>query len=1002
MPDRLRKWVRGLRLENRPSSRGSPSVPASNPPPPEPPSASEPPDIDPKATSPANAAIDNLTVALGLVQQVANIVREVPFIAPAAALMAEILEVYKVAKATGDKRDVLLANIVELTRDLCGTILRMEATNHVDLIGRLKVDIEGYTALLARASLFIKRYDTQGVVKHLAARNELGSEILALNRELDSFGARFRTNRLVDLALNQSVNTRTLDRVHDMVLEEKLEKWLACPDMKQKQLETLELRHKGTGHWLLEGHKFIQWQDNPGSLWIWGPLISELVDDKRGFKDLANSYSPPVIAFFYFDFKDKQGQAVDSALRRIILQLSAQSPNPSKTLEEHYKLKSGGQTLPTYQELQKILEALLMELGHTYIILDALDECQEGDQRRLVDFISALRKWTQTPLHLLLTSQPRRVFAERLPGITYIELGSDLAQEDIRIFVESELQRLGPWASRAADRVVSKSNGMFRMAACLIVDISRCPWEDELDKTLDNFPDDLFGIYDRFLQGIRPEHILYAEAALRWLVFSRKPLALHELSDAIAFDFSDPTQYIYKPSRRERNAVMIPRWLEGLVTINYDYVVLAHSSVQDYLLSTRFTSKFGWDFSAGLSHTFLAQTCIGYLLYFADDPLKEEELQSYPLVQYAADLWCHHLLHSHDRTLLFDGAMRLLEDGSKQYNTLNRAASQSCTSPLHLCCEEGYIQGVRRLLETGANINLQSQIGNLLQVASWQGHIDIVCLLLESGADVNTTSGEEGTALQAASWQGYTEIVRLLLENGAPVNATGGRYGLALQAATRGGYLEIVSLLLEAGADVNGVDGSHGSALEAACRRGHTEIDAEIGGGYEKKENFCREHQQNILRLSTQKVVIQTVEWIDAIDFIGTNAYSKNGGTIATTEARSACRSPKRIGGKERPCATPRVRSADKLLEGPPLFPRPAKLERRQPAHCPGMAREDTTSRALRDTASARAPGDAARPPWTDPGPRTRMRSKKERACIGEKRRGKKGTAGKPAGVPWI
>ncbi|KAJ6586258.1 hypothetical protein DFH09DRAFT_1028501 [Mycena vulgaris] len=657
----------------------------------------------------------------------------------------------------------------------------------------------------------------------------------ALNRELDSFGARFRTNRLVDLALNQSVNTRTLDRVHDMVLEEKLEKWLACPEMKQKQVETLELRHEGTGDWLLEGDEFIQWQDNPGLLWIRGPsgsgksvlsstIISELVDDQRGLKDLANACPPPAIAFFYFDFKEKQGQAIDRALRRIILQLSAQSPNPYKTLKEQYKSKSSGQTLPTYRELQNILEKLLLELSRTYIILDALDECEERDQRRLVDFVSALRKWTQTPVHLLLTSQPRRIFTEGFAGVTCIELEFDLTQGDIRLFVESEIQSLEPWANHATDRVVSKSKGMFRMAACLIVEISHCSWEHELDKTLDNLPNDLFGIYDRFLQSIRPEHLPYAQAALRWLIFSGQKLTLAQLADAIAFDFSNPAHCIYEPSRREGNTVEIPRWLAGLATFTGYSVVLAHASVQDYLLSTWLTTKFGCDFSAGLSHTFIAQTCIGYLLHFADHPLEEDGLRSYPLVEYAADLWCHHLLHSHDRTVLFDGAMHLLEDGTEPYKALNRVGWHPHASPLHLCCEEGYIEGVRRLLETGADINLQSQIGNPLQVASWQGHTDIVHLLLEKGADVNATSVLYGTALQGASNQGHIESVCLLLENGANVNAAGGRHGSALQAASQYGHTETVQFLLENGAEVNTPDGFYGGALPAASRSGHIKI----------------------------------------------------------------------------------------------------------------------------------------------------------------------------------
>ncbi|KAJ6586291.1 ankyrin repeat-containing domain protein [Mycena vulgaris] len=834
MPDRFKKWVRGLRPESRPSSRASASVPISNLPQPEPPSASETPGVDPGpiATSAASATIDNLTVALGLVQQVVNIVQKVPFIAPAAALMAELLKVYKEIKDADEKRDVLLSNITELTHDLCGTILRMEATNQVELIGRLKMDIETYAALLARGSRFIKQYNTQGVAKHVAARNELGSEMSALNRELELFGARFRTNRLVDLALNQSVNARTLDRVHDMVLKEKLEEWLACPDMRQKQLKTLELRHEGTGHWLLESDEFIQWQDNPGSLWIRGPsgagksvlsstVISELVDDKQGFKGLMNSRPPPAIAFFYFDFKNRQSQAVDSALRRIILQLSAQSPNPYRALEEQYKSKSNGQTLPTYQELQTILESLLMELGRTYIVLDVLDECQEGDQRRLVDFVSALRKWTRTPLHLLLTSQPRRIFTEAFGDVTCIELESDLTQEDIRLFVESELQRLEPWAQCTADLVVSKSNGMFRMAACLIVEIFHCPWEDELEKTLENLPEDLFGIYDRFMQAIRPEHLLYTQAALRWLVFSQEELSPDELADTVAFDFSDPTHYIYKPSRREGNTITIPRWLEGLATFTGYSVVLAHSSVRDYLMSTRFTDEFGYNFSAGLSHTFIAQTCIGYFLYFSDHSLGKEGLLGYPLAQYVATHWCHHLLHSHDRTMLFGGAMRLLEDGTELYKVLKQAVWNPHASPLHLCCEEGYIEGVRKLLETGANVNLPSQKGSPLQVASSQGHTDLVHLLLENGADVNATSGPfEETALQAASWRGHKKIVHLLLENGADVHASG---GAALQAASRHGRTKIVRLLFEKGADVNTGGGYNGSALQAASWYGHTE-----------------------------------------------------------------------------------------------------------------------------------------------------------------------------------
>jgi hypothetical protein len=52
---------------------------------------------DPAKSQPkSDLVVDNLTVTLALVQQVANIIKKVPWIAPVAALMSELLEAYKV------------------------------------------------------------------------------------------------------------------------------------------------------------------------------------------------------------------------------------------------------------------------------------------------------------------------------------------------------------------------------------------------------------------------------------------------------------------------------------------------------------------------------------------------------------------------------------------------------------------------------------------------------------------------------------------------------------------------------------------------------------------------------------------------------------------------------------------------------------------------------------------------------------------------------------------
>jgi hypothetical protein len=188
-------------------------------------------------------------------------------------------------------------------------------------------------------------------------------------------------------------------------------------------------------------------------------VIRQLFADEKLFKTEDKSSPAPAIAFFYFDFRDKKCQSVEIALRRIILQLSSQSPYPYKTLDEEY-----GQRLPSYEDLHRILQKLLRELRRTYIVLDALDECDDFDQ--VVDLVLTLRKWTDTPLHFLITSQTRQIFTNRFKAIPRIALGFDVTQDDIITFVAAEIQTNSKLvicrsqADRIIDQVARKSNGM--------------------------------------------------------------------------------------------------------------------------------------------------------------------------------------------------------------------------------------------------------------------------------------------------------------------------------------------------------------------------------------------------------------------------------------------------------------------------------------------------------------------------------------------------------------
>ena len=97
-------------------------------------------------------------------------------------------------------------------------------------------------------------------------------------------------------------------------------------------------------------------------------------------------------------------------------------------------------------------------------------------------------------------------------------------------------------------------------------------------------------------------------------------------------------------------------------------------------------------------------------------------------------------------------------------------------------CLYGYVWLVEEAFEEGVDIDYQNSYGvGALQIASYNGHIDIVKLLLNKGIDLNKkeivkefrpkpflTIGQ--SALREASVRGHEEIIQLLLDNGVYPN----------------------------------------------------------------------------------------------------------------------------------------------------------------------------------------------------------------------------------------
>ncbi len=121
-------------------------------------------------------------------------------------------------------------------------------------------------------------------------------------------------------------------------------------------------------------------------------------------------------------------------------------------------------------------------------------------------------------------------------------------------------------------------------------------------------------------------------------------------------------------------------------------------------------------------------------------------------------------------------------------------------------------------LNKGANINYQDKKnGNTaLMYASLKGYEDMVKFLLDKGANVNIQNNVGDTALSFAVLKGYEDIVKLLLDSGVNVNIQNNDGDTVLLFAVDNGQLPIVKILLEYSANPNIVNKTGLSAISIA------------------------------------------------------------------------------------------------------------------------------------------------------------------------------------------
>ncbi|PHH92270.1 hypothetical protein CDD83_8195 [Cordyceps sp. RAO-2017] len=386
-------------------------------------------------------------------------------------------------------------------------------------------------------------------------------------------------------------------------------------------------RHSSTGEWITSTSQFVRWTESsePSLIWCFGKIgsgktiltasaIEHIFAKKRGADEF--------VTFFFLQFDDPQSLKAETILRSII----RQSLDPLTLSDEmEASLQELDQKLcPSLEDLAACLCNAIASTKSFYLFVDALDECEQGERRALLDALLSTRR-ASPGLKMYISSRESLSIeiGDRFQPMERISMACTAAYADIGRYVDEVLQQrvqnqdlvVGDALYYEVRRaLVQHADGMFLWVTYLIDDLCAQCCDADIRESLRNLPKDLEEAFNRVLSRIVSRNkASIAQKIFPWVVVAKRNLTLAELREAISLEVGQPC---LQPEKLIQGIERVVAWSENLLHVDEELktVQFAHRTICDFIVTGRLSSQLvGFHVDLEQADHFAGELCVTYL-----------------------------------------------------------------------------------------------------------------------------------------------------------------------------------------------------------------------------------------------------------------------------------------------------------------------------------------------------------------------------------------------------